>query len=120
MAALCRRLYHGLLEAHPQLRLFGHPTRRVAGNLNIGFPGVPADELIRNTAADIAISTGSACSSTSSEPSHVLLALGLDPDTAATSVRISLGRFTTEADIDRAIETLCGIRSGRLAASERD
>ena len=119
MAALCRRLYGRLREAHPQLRLFGHPTRRVAGNLNIGLPGVPADELIRNTAAHIAISTGSACSSTSSEPSHVLLALGLEPETAATSVRISLGRFTTEADIDRAIETLSGIRSERLAAVAR-
>ena len=119
MAALGRRLYGRLLEAYPQLRLFGHPTRRVAGNLNIGLPGVPADELIRNTAAHIAISTGSACSSASSEPSHVLLALGLDSETAATSVRISLGRFTTEADIDRAIETLCGMQSGRLAASER-
>ena len=119
MAALSRRLYDHLLEAHPQLRLFGHPMRRVPGNLNIGLPGVPADELIRNTAARIAISTGSACSSASSEPSHVLLALGLEPETAATSVRISLGRFTTEADIDQAIETLRGIRSRRLAASER-
>ena len=119
MAALCRRLYGRLLEAHPRIRLFGHPTRRVAGNLNIGLPGVPADELIRNTAAHIAISTGSACSSASSEPSHVLLALGLDPETAATSVRISLGRFTTEADIDKASESLCGIRSGRLTACER-
>ena len=112
MAALCTRLYRCLRDANPQLRLFGHPTRRVVGNLNIGFPGIPADELIRNTAARIAISTGSACSSTSSEPSHVLIALGLDPDTAATSVRISLGRFTTEADIDRAVETLSGIHSG--------
>ena len=119
MTALCQRLYGQLLEAHPQLLLFGHARRRVAGNLNIGIPGIPADELIRNTAARIAISTGSACSSASSEPSHVLLALGLEPEVAVTSVRISLGRFTTEADIDQAIETLCGIRSGRLVASER-
>lgn len=118
MRALCRRLYDRLLETHPQLRLFGDPVRRVAGNLNIGLPGVSADKLIRHTAARIAISTGSACSSASSEPSHVLLALGLDPETAATSVRISLGRFTTEAEIDQAIETLCGIQSVRLAASE--
>ena len=110
MDALCKRLHRRLLEAHPQLRLFGHPTRRVAGNLNIGFPGVPADQLIRSTAAQLAISTGSACSSASSEPSHVLLALGFDHDTAATSVRISLGRFTTEAEIDRAVEALSRIR----------
>ena len=119
MTALCQRLYDRLLEAHPQLRLFGHPERRVPGNLNFGLPGVPADELIRNTAAQIAISTGSACSSASSEPSHVLLALGLTTEAAATSVRISLGRFTTDADIDQAIETFCGIRSGRPVALER-
>lgn len=106
MVALCGRLHRRLLEAHPHLRLFGHPTRRVAGNLNIGLPGIPADQLIRSTTAHLAISTGSACASASSEPSRVLLALGLDRDTAATSVRISLGRFTTEEDIDRAIETL--------------
>lgn len=109
MDALCGRLHRRLLEACPQLRLFGHPTQRVAGNLNIGFPGVPADQLIRSTAAHLAISTGSACSSASSEPSRVLLALGLDQDTAATAVRISLGRFTTEAEIDRAVEALSRI-----------
>ena len=109
MEAMCSRLHRSLLEVHPELRLFGHPTRRVAGNLNIGIPGVPADQLIRSTAAHLAISTGSACSSASSEPSHVLLALGLDPETAATSVRISLGRYTTDEDIDRAIGTLSGI-----------
>ena len=109
MEAMCSRLHRSLLEVHPELRLFGHPIRRVAGNLNIGIPGVPADQLIRSTAAHLAISTGSACSSASSEPSHVLLALGLDPETAATSVRISLGRYTTDEDIDQAIGTLSGI-----------
>lgn len=109
MAALCSHLHQRLLEAQPDLFLFGHSTLRVPGNLNIGFPGVPADQLIRSTAPRLAISTGSACSSASAEPSHVLLALGLDPEVAATSVRISLGRFTTEEDIDQAIDVLTGI-----------
>ncbi len=110
MEALSARLYRRLLEAHPCLRLFGHESQRVAGNLNIGFPGVRAEELIRNTAEHIAVSSGSACSSATSEPSKVLLALGLDADTAATAFRISLGRFTTEEDIETAITTLSNIR----------
>ena len=110
MEALSTRLYRRLLETHPRLRLFGHESQRIAGNLNIGFPGIPAEELIRNTAEHIAVSSGSACSSARSEPSKVLLALGLDADTAATAFRISLGRFTTEGDIETAITALSNIR----------
>ncbi len=117
MLDYCRHLYESLLHAEPHLYLFGHPKRRVAGNLNVGFPGIPADALIRNVAPRIAMSTGSACSSTSSQPSHVLLALGLDTETAATSFRISLGRFTTESEIEQAIEILGAIRSSRQVAS---
>ena len=103
---LTAHLYRSLLEAHPQLRLFGHEHRRVAGNLNIGFPGIAAEEVIRNTAERIAVSSGSACSSATSEPSQVLLALGLDADVASTGFRISLGRFNTSEDVETAIETL--------------
>ena len=106
IAALTKRLYTGLKKANPEVRLFGHAERRVAGNLNIGFPGLPADEIIRNTADRIAVSTGSACASATSEPSKVLLALGLDRETAATGIRISLGRFSTEQDVDTAIAAL--------------
>ena len=111
MEALTARLYARLREAHPRLRLFGHAERRVAGNLNIGFPGVAAEEVIRATSAHIAVSSGSACSSATAEPSKVLLSLGVDPDTAATGFRISLGRFTTEADIETAIAALSNIVS---------
>ena len=104
--ALTKRLYAGLRRDNPNVLLFGHAEKRVLGNLNIGFPGLPAEEVIRNTADRIAVSTGSACASATSEPSKVLLALGLDPQTAATGIRISLGRFSTEEDVDTAIAAL--------------
>ena len=111
ISALTSRLYDHLHEEHPSLRLFGHSEARVAGSLNIGFPGLPAEIAIRNLADEIAVSSGSACASATSEPSRVLLALGLDPDTAATGIRISLGRFTTEEDVETAIAALSKIRS---------
>lgn len=111
IAALTSVLYDRLLEVHPSLRLFGHPVARLAGSLNVGFPGVPADLAIRNLADEIAVSSGSACASATSDPSRVLVALGFDPDTAATGIRISLGRFTTEEDVDTAIAALSKIRS---------
>ena len=111
MEALSLHLYQNLREAHPNLHLFGHRQYRVAGNLTIGFPGVPAEEVIGYTAQHIAISTGSACSSTTAEPSKVLVALGVDLDTAATGLRISLGRFTTKAEIDTTITVLSKIQS---------
>ncbi len=107
--ALTAHLHQRLRDAHPRLRLFGHPHCRVAGNLNIGIPGIAAEEVIRTTAQRIAVSRGSACSSATSEPSRVLLALGLDTETAATAFRISLGRFNTEEDIDTAVEALCDL-----------
>ena len=103
---LTKRLYRELKRANPAVRLFGHAERRVAGNLNVGFPGLTAEEIIRNTSDRIAVSTGSACASATSEPSRVLLALGLDPQTAATGFRISLGRFSTNDDVDIAVATL--------------
>ena len=106
MEALTRRLYTGLLEAHPTMCLFGHAEKRLPGSLNVGLPGIPAEEVIRNISDHVAVSSGSACASASSEPSKVLLALGLDPEIAATGVRISVGRFTTEHDIDRALNAM--------------
>ena len=106
MQTLTKRLYTGLREAHPTMRLFGHAARRLAGSLNIGYPGIPAEEVIRNIADHVAVSSGSACASSASEPSRVLLSLGFDPETAATGIRISLGRFTTEEEIETAISAL--------------
>ena len=101
---LTARLLLRLRQICPALRLFGHSKRRVPGNLCIGFPGVPAEQVIRCVAERIAISSGSACASATSEPSRVLLALGVDGETAATGIRISLGRFTSGADIDVAAD----------------
>ena len=103
---LTKRLHSALLDVYPALRLFGHPEQRLPGSLNLGFPGFPAEEVIRNISDAVAVSSGSACASATSEPSRVLLSLGLDPQVAATGIRISLGRFTTVREIDRAIAAL--------------
>ena len=106
MQTLTKHLYTGLRETHPTMRLFGHAARRLAGSLNVGFPGIPAEEVIRNIADHVAVSSGSACASSASEPSRVLLSLGFDPEIAATGIRISLGRFTTEEEVETAIAAL--------------
>ena len=111
IASLTSRLYDRLLEEHPSLRLFGHAEARLAGSLNVGFPGVPADLAIRSIANEVAVSSGSACASATSEPSRVLVALGLDRETAATGIRISLGRFTTVEEVETAVAALSRIRS---------
>ena len=103
MSGLGNRLLRSLEAISPELKLFGHREQRIPGNLNVGIPGLRADEIIAATASRIAISTGSACSSATTELSHVLLALGLEPEVAATAVRISLGRFTTDDDIDQGV-----------------
>ena len=103
MAQLTLRLRSGIQRTCPDVRFFGHLQRRLPGNLSIGFPGVQADEIIDIVSDRIAISTGSACSSATSEPSKVLLALGLDPEIAMTGLRISLGRFTSDEEVDVAI-----------------
>ena len=76
------------------------------GNLNLGIPGVPAESLVDAVAGEVAISTGAACSTGSPDPSHVLIALGVEPELAATAVRISLGRFTTDDEVNSAIKSL--------------
>lgn len=113
IAKLTKRLLQELRAAFPALRIFGSQESRVPGNLSIGIPGVLGEQLVEAISDKIAISTGAACATGSPEPSHVLTALGLDPETAASAVRISLGRFTTETEITtattalrRAIETL--------------
>ena len=111
IASLTSCLYERLCEAHPSVRLFGHREARLNGSLSIGFPGLPADIVIRNVADQIAISSGSACASASSEPSRVLLALGLDAETAATGIRISLGRFTTDEDVATAVAAFSRLSS---------
>ncbi len=96
------RLWRGL-AALEGVSCNGHPTERLPNNLNVTFSGISADALMMDV-KEVAMSSGSACSSAQPEPSHVLLALGLSPEEAKASLRFGLGRWTTEEEIDRAVE----------------
>lgn len=99
------RLYMGLFKAlEGGVQLNGHPSERLANNLNLSFSDVEADALITEINGEIAISTGSACSSQVVEPSHTLKALGLPMQRLLSSVRFGLGRFTTQEEIDYVIQ----------------
>ncbi len=91
----------------PDTRLNGHAEKRLPGNANISFDYIEGESLImRLSALGIAVSTGSACSSASLDPSHVLLAIGLKHETAHGSCRLTLGKATTRQDIDDTVEAL--------------
>ena len=107
------RLYQGLARRVPGLGLNGNAESRLAGNLNLTFPGIEAPMLIEACPA-IAISTGSACTSATIEPSYVLRALGLPDTLASTAIRIGLGRFNTAAEVDFAVDALADA-AARLA-----
>ncbi|MBW2241871.1 MAG: cysteine desulfurase [Deltaproteobacteria bacterium] len=102
LSKLRELLLAGLRAEIPDLLVNGHPTRRLPGNLNVTLPGARAEALL-SALHDVAISSGSACSSARPEPSHVLRALGHPDERIACSVRIGLGRFTTEGEIGRAV-----------------
>jgi len=113
LAGLAQRLLDGLRAALPDIRLHGSAGQRIPGNLNVGFPGIDADRLLA-ALPELSLSTGSACSSAAVEPSYVIRALGLVDADARAALRIGLGRFTTEAEIDFAVERLAaGVRSLR-------
>jgi cysteine desulfurase len=116
LAKLRDRLWERLDAALDGLVRNGHPTRRLPGNLNVSFEGVDGERLLL-ALQDIAVSSGSACTSADPEPSHVLAALGRSPALARASLRFGLGRGTSEADIERAadrvIEEVKGLRDGR-------
>ena len=102
LLALRRRLYDGLAARLSGVALNGDAERRIPGNLNISFAGVGAEALLARL-DDMALSSGSACTSASVEPSYVLRALGLPDALANASLRIGLGRFTTTAEVDEAV-----------------
>jgi len=107
LAALRDRLWQGLAEKLSGVYLNGHPTERLSNTLNISFDRVEGEALLLNLdLKGIAVSTGSACSSGSLEPSHVLTAMGVSVELVQNSVRFSLGRGNTEEEIDRAIEAV--------------
>jgi len=86
----------------PEVLVNGHPTQRVPHNLNLSFTFVEGESLLMGMKG-IAVSSGSACTSASLEPSYVLRALGLSDEVAHSSIRFSIGRFTTEAEVDAAL-----------------
>ncbi|TNF02033.1 MAG: IscS subfamily cysteine desulfurase [Gammaproteobacteria bacterium] len=100
--ALRNRLWHGISDMEA-VHLNGSLEQRVAGNLNVSFAYVEGESLIM-ALKDLAVSSGSACTSASLEPSYVLRALGLDDELAHSSIRFSIGRFTTAEEIDYAID----------------
>jgi cysteine desulfurase len=99
-------LYQSLREGIPGLRINGHPDQRLAGNLNVCIPGIVSETLIIALAHDVALSTGSTCTTAAVEPSHVLKALGLSSDDAQASVRIGLGRHTNAAEVEHAAHAI--------------
>ena len=101
-AALRDRLWAGLSEHLTDIRMNGHPEHRLPNTLNVSFMYVEGESLMM-TMPDIAVSSGSACTSASLEPSYVLRAMGVDDVVAHGSIRFSLGRFTADEDIDMTI-----------------
>jgi cysteine desulfurase len=110
LAYLRDKLIKGLGEKIDHIRLNGHPKRRLPNNVNVSVDFVEGESMLLSLDLEgISASTGSACSSASLEPSHVLLALGLSPEQAHGSLRFTLGRENTEADVERVLEVLPGI-----------
>jgi cysteine desulfurase len=115
LRVLQQRLWQAL-EPLPGVCLNGHPTQRLPGNLNISVAGVDGQALLLGLRSQIAVSSGSACSSTHSAPSHVLTALGHPDELAYASLRFGIGRFNTGEEIDQAArvvaETIKALRDG--------
>ncbi|MCK5577189.1 MAG: cysteine desulfurase NifS [Dehalococcoidales bacterium] len=104
---LRNRLIAGILERIDHTRLNGHPQIRLPNNVNVTIDYIEGEATLLNLDLEgICISTGSACSSSDQEPSFVLLAMGLSHNQAYSSLRLTLGKWTTEAEIDRVLEVL--------------
>jgi len=107
LTSLRERLIKGLREQIDHIRLNGHPLKRLPNNVNVSVNFVEGESMLLNLDLEgICASTGSACSSFSLEPSHVLMALGLPPEEAHCSLRFSLGKWTTDEEIKRVVEVL--------------
>lgn len=107
---LRKRLVNAINEDIPEAMIVGHPEMVLPGTVNVCFPGLDGEAaLLALDSEGFAVSTGSACSSGSPEPSHVHLAMGIKPEVARGSIRISMGRYNTEAEIERLIRILPAI-----------
>ncbi|MBI5755493.1 MAG: IscS subfamily cysteine desulfurase [Nitrospirae bacterium] len=102
LLSLRERLRKGITDSLEEVYLNGHPARRMPGNLNLSFAYVEGESLLMGL-KEIALSSGSACTSATLEPSYVLQALGVSPELAHSSVRFGLGRFNTEEEVDYVI-----------------
>lgn len=123
--ALRDKLQHALFQELTDVHLNGHPASRLPNNLHLSFPGISSELLLRGI-KDIAVSTGAACHSETMTISYVLKAIGLPIDLAKSSIRIGLGRFSTEEEIDfaaehiiHAVKKIRAERSGEVAASKK-
>lgn len=120
--ALCDCLFAGLADGLSGVVLNGHPRERLPNTLNVTFLGVEAPELIENL-PEIAASVGAACASGEDDPHYVLRAMGLAEDRAAGSIRFSLGRFTTQDEVDycvrRVVDAVNMLRERRTRPTSR-
>jgi cysteine desulfurase len=123
LRGLRERLHAGLAARIAAIVLNGHPTLRLPGNLNLSFAYVDGEALMM-AMRDVAVSSGSACTSANPEPSHVLTAMGRDEDMARASLRFGLGRFTTAEEIDFAVDAVADavarLRTHSAAWTTRD
>jgi cysteine desulfurase len=99
------RLHNQILSAIPEAVLNGHPEQRLPNTLNVSFPGLIGEEILREL-PDLCVSTGAACHDRSLKLSHVLEAMGVSEEVGMGAVRISLGRPTTETEVDQAARLL--------------
>ena len=123
LTMLKRALWKGIERVIPEATFNGHPTDSLPGTLNVSFAQTRGEAVqLALDLEGIAVSTGSACSSGSLDPSHVLMAIGLPAAQALGSIRISLGRTTTPADIEQALQALARIvtRTRRAASGPGD
>jgi cysteine desulfurase len=120
LAALRDRLEVGIRTRVEDVRVNSNPAHRQPNTLNVTFDGIKGESLVMALDLEgVACSTGSACASGSIEPSHVLTALGLSSDDARSSIRLSLGRYNTEADVDAALEVIPRVVERLRAISPR-
>jgi cysteine desulfurase len=105
-AVLRNRLTASLRAGRDDLVENGHPDHRLPNTLSVAFPGCVADELLESLADELAASAGAACHAGAATVSHVLQAMDVDPDLAAATVRLSVGRFTTEDEVERGADLI--------------
>jgi cysteine desulfurase len=113
LSDLRERLKEGILKSLDEVYLNGHPTKRLPNNLNLSFAYVEGESVLMGL-KEIAVSSGSACTSATLEPSYVIRALGVGSDLAHSSIRFGLGRFNTQEEVDyvikRVVETIQKLR----------